>query len=347
MVGEVLSREEIESLLGAMTAGSPKAGETTKDTEPAHSPSQPAAPGTLSNPTLEHVTSYDLKQPDRVGKEQMQAMRSLHEELGRNLAVSLSALLHTIVDVKLTSVDQLTYSEFIFSLENPSCFNVLETTTLDGNLILDINPSILYPIIDRLLGGGNETAPIGRRPLTEIELRLTKRVTDIFLREMRLAWEGVVDLELSIKRVESNPQLVQILPPNEMVVLASFKTTIKDAHGMMNLCIPLNSIERIGNKLTSNSRKNDGQQESSSGSKSELAQQLDRTQVEVVVQLAETRLLMGDLLGLRVGDVITTEQDSRQALPVTIEGVQKFTARPGTYKGHLAFQVEEAISPEK
>lgn len=339
MVGEVLSREEIESLLGAMTAGSPKVGEATKDTEP-------ATPDTLSNPTLEHVTPHDVKQPDRAIKEQIQAIRSLHERLGRNLAGSLSALLQTMVDVKLTNVEPLTYSEFIFSLENPSCFNVLNATTLDGHLILDINPSILYPIIDRLLGGGNETVSVGRRPLTEIELRLAKRVTDIFLREMRLAWEGVVDLDLSVKQVESNPQLVQILPPNEVVVLASFETTVKDVNGMMNLCIPLNSIDSIGNKLTSNFRKSNGQQENSSKSKNELAQQLDRTQVEVVVQLAETRLLMSDLLGLRVGDVITTEQDSRQALPVTIEGVQKFTARPGAYKGRLAFQIEEAISPE-
>ena len=74
--------------------------------------------------------------------------------------------------MKLTSVDQLTYSEFVFSLENPTCFNLLKAEPLEGNLILDINPSILYPIIDRLLGGGKEAGPLARRPLTEIELRL-------------------------------------------------------------------------------------------------------------------------------------------------------------------------------
>ena len=99
--------------------------------------------------------------PERVGKEQMRALQTLHEGFGRNFGAALSALLRSIVEVKLTSVDQLTYSEFVFSLENPTCFNLLKAEPLEGNLILDINPSILYPIIDRLLGGGREGGPAG------------------------------------------------------------------------------------------------------------------------------------------------------------------------------------------
>src|SRR6188768_4215229 len=104
----------------------------------------------------EKVTPYDFKRPERVGKEQMRALQSLHEGFSRNYSAALSALLRTIVEVKLTSVDQLTYSEFIFSLENPTCFNLLRAEPLEGHLILDVNPSILFPIIDRLLGGGKE-----------------------------------------------------------------------------------------------------------------------------------------------------------------------------------------------
>ena len=86
----------------------------------------------------------------------MRALQTMHEGFGRNFGAALSALLRTIVEVKLTSVDQLTYSEFVFSLENPTCFNLLKAEPLEGQLILDINLSILYPIIDRLLGGGSE-----------------------------------------------------------------------------------------------------------------------------------------------------------------------------------------------
>ena len=111
----------------------------------------------------------------------MRALQTLHEGFSRNFGAALSGLLRSIVDVKLTSVDQLTYSEFVFSLENPTCFNLIRAEPLEGNLILDINPSILYPFIDRLLGGGRDPGPLARRPLTEIELRLVSRITNLFL----------------------------------------------------------------------------------------------------------------------------------------------------------------------
>ncbi len=125
---------------------------------------RPPATAVRSGRLREKVTTYDFKRPERVGKEQMRALQTLHEGFGRNFGAALSALLRTILEVKLTSVDQLTYSEFIFSLENPTCFNLVRAKPLEGYLILDINPSILYPIIDRLLGGGKESGPPARRP---------------------------------------------------------------------------------------------------------------------------------------------------------------------------------------
>src|SRR6185503_11699053 len=155
----------------------------------------------------------------------------------RNFAVAMSALLRTTLDVRLVSVDGLTYSEFAFGLEDPTCLNVIRAKPLPGKLVLDINPGILYPIIDRLLGGGRESGPVARRPLTQIEVRLVSRITSLFLDELRRAWENVLPLKLAVVRVESNPQLVQIVPPNEVVVLISFELTVGDVRGMMNLCV--------------------------------------------------------------------------------------------------------------
>ncbi len=151
MVGDVLSQAEVESLLTAMDGGS------TKKLAPETRRAQLRPTSLRPRRPREKVTPYDFKRPERVGKEQMRALQTLHEGFGRNFGAALSGLLRSIVEVKLTSVDQLTYSEFVFSLENPTCFNLLRAEPLEGNLILDINPSILYPIIDRLLGGGRDT----------------------------------------------------------------------------------------------------------------------------------------------------------------------------------------------
>jgi len=330
----VLSQAEVESLLTAMERGGAKSSGGSGFSSSSHR-------------LREKVTPYDFKRPERVGKEQMRALQSLHEGFGRNFGAALSALLRAIVEVKLTSVDQLTYSEFVFSLENPTCFNLLRAEPLDGNLILDINPSILYPIIDRLLGGGKETTPLTRRPLTEIELRLVTRITSLFLTELKHAWENVLELKLSVDRVESNPQLVQIVPPNEVVVLVSFELSIGEVRGMINLCIPFNSIERIGHKLTANSWVSYGRSESTADTIQALGQRLHGSLVEVVVRLAETNIATADMIGLRVGDIITTQKDIHAPLSVCIEGVEKFMASPGLLKGRKAIRIEgtTAASP--
>lgn len=331
MSGDVLSQAEVESLLNAMDGA---AGE------------MPAAPapgprkGRGSVPKIrDKVAPYDFKRPERVGKEQMRGLQTLHESFSRNFGAALSALLRSIVEVKLTSVDQLTYSEFVFSLENPTCFNVISAEPLEGSLILDLNPGILYPIIDRLLGGGREAGPPARRPLTEIELRLVGRITRLFLEELRRAWENVLELKLAVDRVESNPQLVQIVPPNEVVVLISFELTLGDVRGMINLCIPFNSIERIGGKLVSNSWVAYSRKPASAQSIQLMSERLKGSVVELVVELAETQIAMGDLIGLRVGDIITTEKDVHSPLQVCVQGHAKFDALPGSLKGHKAIQV--------
>jgi flagellar motor switch protein FliM len=333
MADDVLSQAEVESLISAMESSTPVVKPP---------PVAAAVPARAASKQREKIITYDFKRPERVGKEQMRALQSLHEGLGRNFGAALSALLRTIVEVKLTSVDQLTYSEFVFSLENPTCFNLLRADPLEGFLILDLNPSILYPIVERLLGGGKDSGPISRRPLTEIELRLVSRITTLFLQELAHAWENVLALKLAVARVESNPQLVQIVPPNEVVILVSFEVALGDLRGMINLCIPFNSIERVSAKLAANTWASYNRAGPTEQSRSMIGRQLDRSLVDVVVTLAETHITTGDLIGLRVGDVITTDKDMRQPLDVAVQGVNKFLASAGSLKGNKAICVETA-----
>ncbi|MCA9181875.1 MAG: hypothetical protein KDA51_10500, partial [Planctomycetales bacterium] len=263
MSDDPLNRNEVEDLLRSMDADAKKKGGATPEEATPATTAAASGPNVAENtaatphPTLaetkssgserpngsrQRVVAYDFKRPERVGKEQMRALQSLHEGFARNFGASLSALLRTIVESKLISVDQLTYSEFVYSLEIPTCFNLLRPTPLEGNWILDFSPSILYPIIDRMLGGSASAASQMKRPLSEIELRLTGRITNTFLREMRSAWLNTVSLNVELERVESNPQLVQIVPPNEVVILVSFELTMGKSRGMVNLCIPFNTI---------------------------------------------------------------------------------------------------------
>jgi flagellar motor switch protein FliM len=344
MADDVLSRNDVEDLLKSLdnanaaqaTTGAAPAGDKKKV-----DPKKPAPPKV-------RVLAYDFKRPERVGKEQMRALQSLHDGFSRNLGASLSAVLRTMVEVRLISVDQLTYSEFVFSLTIPTCFNLLKPLPLEGNWVLDISPGLLFPIIDRLLGGGASTDSTLKRPLSDIELKLASRVTSVFLRELAAAWINIVDINFEIERVESNPQLVQIVPPNEVVVMVSFELSIGQVRGMINLCVPYNTIERVNSKLTSNSWIGYASSRSNSDTQAKLQQQLDGSQAEVVVTLARSTIRTADLFDLEIGDIITTEKDVRSPLEVEVSDSVKFLASAGAFKGRKAVQIQGVLdSPGK
>ena len=330
-MADVLSQGEVESLLAALG--------------PSNKKKKKNKPATAAGTGGRAINVYDFKRPERVSKEQMRAFQALHDGFGREFGASLSSMLRTIVEVKLISVDQLTYSEFVFSVENPTCFNLMRSDGLDGHLILDLNPSIIFPIFDRLLGGGKESRhAIPSRPLTDIETGLVGRITDLAIRGLENAWIRLCELKLSVEQVESNPQLVQIVPPNEVIVLISFELTMGDIRGIMNLCIPFNTIEPLAGKLSSDTWSAYTKKSADTRQRLNLESHMASAGVEIVVHLAETTISAGDLATLAVGDIITTEQDQTNALTVLIEGRPMFTAYPGVLKSKKAIRIGDIIS---
>ena len=347
MSDESLSQNQVESLLKAMETvegGAPKPQAPKFSTE-----SSPTAGATTSNAMggNARITAYDFKRPERVGKDQMRAMHSLHESLARIFGASVSGMLRTMIEVKLLSVDQLTYSEFVFSLDNPSCFNVLKPEPLNGNWILDIAPTLSYAVIDRMLGGDPSPNDTIRRPLTEIENRLIGRVVELFLTQLKSAWENIVELELSVESVESNPQLVQIVPPNEVVILVGFEVLLGKNRGMLNLCIPFNTIENYNSKLSRNGWVGYGKGTPTAETRGKITRNVDSAPVDIVVTLARSKIRTIDLLELSVGDIITTEKEVNDPLELAVQDVPKFHAKAGAFKGKKAVRIESTIEIPK
>jgi flagellar motor switch protein FliM len=333
-MADVLSQSEVESLLAALDP----AFQASAD-----QPASAARPASFGN---EPVSIYDFKRPERVSKEQMRALQALHEGFSREFGAALSSLLRTIVEVKLISVDQLTYSEFVFSLESPTCINLLHSDGLDGHVVLDLSPSIVFPVLDRLLGGGKEQRrTLPNRALTEIEKRLCARVVGLAIDGLEHAWSKLCALGLTVTHVESNPQLVQIVPPNEVVVLISFELSVTDSRGILNLCIPFNTIEPLAEKLSSDAWTTYTRRASDPQQKQHLESGLARAAVEIVAELARTTLTAGDLLHLSIGDCIVTERDARQGLEIYVESRPLFTAFPGVYKNHKAVRISQTLRP--
>ena len=191
-MSEVLDQSEVDALLAAVEDNSSGDGDVVSS-----SPVYTLKQGRKSDRDVD-IRDYDFKRPERVSKDQMLALETLHEAFGRSFGAALSGFLRTIIEVKVAGIEQLTFSEFTHSLPNPTCFNLLSCEPLEGNMCLEISPLIIYPIIDRLLGGSNADLFIPQRPLTGIELRLTNKVIERAMSSLREAWAGLMDLDFKL-----------------------------------------------------------------------------------------------------------------------------------------------------
>jgi flagellar motor switch protein FliM len=330
---DVLDQSEVDALLAAVDTG-----QMSSD---APSPGGFAPDGSARV----DVQVYDFKRPERVSKDQMRALEALHEGFGRNFGAALSGYLRTIIEVSVAHIEQLTYSEFIHSLPNPTCFNLLKAEQLDGQLCLEISPLIIYPVIDRLLGGSNADLFIPQRPLTQIEQRLVQRITDRATHHLSEAWSNLTPVTFSVQDFESNPQLVQIVPPNETVVVVGFELKMGNRAGTMSLCIPYNTIEPIMGVLAAQNwfsyQRKGGQEDHAR----RLTRNVSSAPVEMRAFLARTTMKLNDLLSLAPGDIITTDKSVTADAFVEIEGRHKFFGQIGKLRGARSLRITR-VSPD-
>ncbi|MBX3375297.1 MAG: flagellar motor switch protein FliM [Phycisphaeraceae bacterium] len=291
------------------------------------------------------IRDYDFRRPERISKDQMRSLQTLHENFARNFGASLSGYLRTIVEVRVAHAEQMTYAEFISGLPNPTSFNLLSSDDLEGQLCLEVSPLIVYPIIDRLLGGSNQDLFIPQRPMTLIEQRLIRTILERGMGALGDAWEGVRAIRFRLGEMESNPQIVQIVPPNEVVVVIVFEIKLTNRAGTMSLCIPFNVIEPLVEDLSTRNWFLAGKSRGEIRWADRVAERIAGARVELRGVLAETTITLADLRSLEVGDIIMTERPAVMPVVVVVEGKPKFLARIGQHRGHRALAVARPVRP--
>ena len=336
-MADVLDQSEVDALLAAVETGT-----VVQEEQEARIFSR-----TRRGTEGVEVKPYDFKRPERVSKDQMRALQTLHESFARNFGASLSGFLRTIVEVKVATCEQMTFSEFISGLPNPTSFNLVSADGLEGQMCLEISPLIIYPIIDRLLGGTSQDLFIPQRPMTLIETRLISNITTRGLSALGEAWGSVKKMQFTIDATESNPQLVQIVPPNEVVVVIGFELKMSNRAGTMNLCIPYNVIEPVMEHLSSQSWFTSAKNQRSEETEKQIGSSLTRAAVEVTGLLAHTTITVRDLLLMTPGDIIVTDRSAQKPVVVCVEGERKFVAEVGKYKQSRALRIIRAISHDE
>ena len=191
------------------------------------------------------VCTYDFKHPARVNKDQLRTLESLHDNFARLMSHTLSGKMRSVVDVNTAFIDQTTYAEFIKSLSNPSCSYQFDLGPTSGRAILDIAMPLAFAFVDRDHGGKGSSQGMGARQLTQVEMGVVARVLKGLIVDLEATWEPILRVEISNIELETNPEFMQITAASEIVILLAFEVKSTNASGLVSLCYPFFTLERI------------------------------------------------------------------------------------------------------
>ena len=282
------------------------------------------------------AVTYDFRRPDRIPKEQLRSIHLMHDFLARNLASSLGAYLRAYITVSLVSVEQISFGEFQQYLPTPTSIANIGMRPMDGNAVLEINPSLVFPILNILLGGSGESGTTEIRELTEIESSIIEGVVKIVLHDLKEAWAPVIEIDFSIEGTETQPQLMQILSPNEAVVAIGFEITMGESRGMMNLGIPSIMVKMIGQKFEQ--QWSIQRRSGSSAEQNQMRLLLNRVPLGLEALVSGARIRVEDLLNLEQDDVISLDIPATRPAELRVNGKSKFRGEiiaTGTKRGLL------------
>lgn len=339
-MAKILTQEEVDALLNSVQQGD-SPDQPSSSAEPAAAASVAESAPKSKAKQYRKVMVYNFKRPDRVSKEQMRSLHFLHDRFARNFSSSLSAYLRTISEINLVSVEQLTYSEFLLSLPDPTCFCSITMKPLEGNAALEINPSLVFPIIDKMLGGPGE--PLTEiRAMTAIEQNIFEAIIRLMLEDLKEVWKQIVTLDMKIHSQETSPQLVQVVAPNEVVVLIVFEVKFQEVVGMMNFCIPSIILEPIAKEFDqewyTGYKKSENFEEARM-----LTELMKRVFFDVGAEIRGSTITVQDFLNLEAGDIIQLTTKPDDPLVLSVNHVPKFRGQVMITNEQRAFQVNEKI----
>ena len=326
-MADILSQEEIDALLEVVDEESdvPSLEKESNDTR--------------------QIILYDFKRPNRVSKEQLRAVKGIHDKMARNLASQVSAIMRSIVEIQLHSVDQMTYGEFLMSLPSPTSFNVFSIKPLDGNCVIEINPSIAFPMIDRLLGGLGE-AYEATRELTDIELNLLDAILRIVMQRLKEAWGPITDMYPTVETKESSPNVVQIVSQNEIVIMIVMEIIVGNSSGMINLCYPVIHLEPILSRLANRDIML-GETSAKKSRNKELDTLISRAEVFNEAIIGRAELSVGELLELKKGDIVRLDRAADDKAIVMIDKKELFLAEIGLHRFRKSIKIESLVRTDK
>ena len=326
-MGDVLSQNEIENLLQALSSGELDA-EEIKDSDE------------------KQIKNYDFARPAKFSKEHLRTLEIIFEHYGRLLSTNLPVYLRKAIQVEVMNSEAVSYSEFSNALSNPVLLGIINFAPLKGNIILEIASNLGYAMVDRMLGGEGE--PLEKtREFSEIELLIIERILTVCVNLLHEPWENVVDIHPRLERIETNSQFAQIISPSEMIAIVTINIKIGDVEGLMNVCLPYLTLEDIMDKLNTKYWYSTMQDKDEQQYVDAIETLISKAPIPMKAVLGNSTISVSDFSGLQVGDIIRLDTKVNQELDVFVGNIKKFTALPGSSGDKYAVRITSVIREEQ
>ena len=326
-MGEVLSQNEIDSLLAALSTGELDAEEISKTDE-------------------KQVRNYDFARPAKFSKEHLRTLEIIYEHYGRLVSTNLPLYLRKAVQVTVASSETVVFSEFSNALSNPVILGIVNFNPLQGQIIIELAPNLGFAMIDRMLGG--QGVPIDKeRDFSDIELVILNKIMSICMSLMRDPWKNVVDIEPFLERIETNPQFAQIIAPNDMIAIVTLNIKIGDVEGFMNVCLPFSTVEDIMDKLNTKFWYSTMKESNDEDYSQYVESMIRRVDAPIKAVLGKSVISVNDFVNLQCGDIIRLDTRTEQELEIYVGNIKKFMAMPGKSDDNYAVRVTSVIREEE
>ena len=319
MAENFLSQEEVDALLKGVTGDQDETGK------------QEDAGG---------VRPYNLATQERIVRGRMPTLEIINERFSRLFRIGLFNFLHRSAEVSIGPVRVSKYSEFIRNLVVPTNLNLIHMKPLRGTGLFVLDPNLVFLLVDNLFGGdGRFHTRVEGRDFTQTEQRIIQRILGIIFETYAKSWEPVYPVEFEFIRSEMNTQFANIATPNEVVVSTTFTIELGPVSGEMHFCVPYSTIEPIRDLLTS----------SMQGETLEMdrrwirlmTQQIQTAEVEILANMGSANVTLGDILNMKVGDIIPIAVPER--VTAEVDGVPVMECSYGKLNGQYALRVEKLI----
>lgn len=326
-MADVLSQNEIDALLSALSTGEIESEEVGKEDE------------------KHKIKLYDFRSPQKFSKEHIRTLELIHDNYARIISNYLTGQTRQNVKVKIETVEQITYEEFIHSVQNPTIMTIFKMPPLAGTILFETNPQFSLQIIDVLLGGKGDRKT-QTKEFTDIDKNIMRQITAGMINNLKLAWDSIMEVEPEVETIETNPAVNQTMSPNDPVALITFSVEMNKRSTFINMCIPYLSIEKILDKLVVQYAFRNDDEALMAESREKLEKGITKVDVDIIAELGHASVTVDDFLKLTIGDVIKLDTKSSSPLKVYVGNEECYYAKPGISGKNMGVMILDITDKE-